>query len=77
MTENTEAMQLWLSVRTQWRAGGMGVIGLDYAEVRRWARDLDIILSPGMWSKIRCLEFCALKAAHAEDDGQRGQKPAS
>lgn len=58
-------MQLWLSVRSQWRAGGMGAVGLDYAEVRRWAQDLDIDLSAGLWSKIKALESSQLEAWHA------------
>jgi hypothetical protein len=70
--ENTDAMQLWLAVRTQWRAGGMGVVGLDYAEVRRWARDLDMALSPGLWSKSRRLEYFELErqAGHADRQGE-------
>jgi hypothetical protein len=45
---------------TQWRAGGMGVIGLDYGEVRAAAADMEIELSPCMWGKIRALEAATL-----------------
>lgn len=60
MPENNEALQLWGAVLTQWRGAGMGVIGLDYGEVRWWARELGILLSPGLWSKVRALEMVEL-----------------
>ena len=34
----------------------MGVIGLVYAEVRHWAAEMEIDLSPCMWKKIKALE---------------------
>lgn len=69
-------MELWLAVRTQWRAGGMGVIGLDYAEVRRWARDMGVVMTAAVWGKIKALERCELEAAHAENDRPGSKKPA-
>jgi len=60
MPENVEAFELWEETNTQWRAGGMGIIGLDYGEVRIWARELDIDLSQCMWRKIKTLEAKAL-----------------
>lgn len=54
--ENEEAFELWLSVRTQWRASGFGLVGLVYSEVRAAARRLDIDLSPCTDRKIRVLE---------------------
>ena len=59
--ENKEIMALWLMVRTQWEGGGMGVIGLKYSEVRRFASDMNIPLSYGNWSKIKVLENFELK----------------
>ncbi len=65
MPENEEAFGLWLSVRTQWRAGGMGVIGLDYAEVRFWADYMGIDLSGSVWNKIQALERWQLRKLNA------------
>jgi hypothetical protein len=56
MPENIEALELWNQVNTQWRAGAMGMIGLDYSEVRTRARELDIDLSECVWRKIKALE---------------------
>ena len=61
MPENMEILELWLDVCTQWRGAGMGVIGLDYGEVRARAKDLDIDLSGCAWRKIRKLERLELK----------------
>jgi hypothetical protein len=54
-------------VLTQWRAGGMGVIGLDYAEVRWWAREMGIDMSPALWGKIRALERHELERSHGAE----------
>jgi len=61
MPENLEVLDLWEDVRTQWRGAGLGVIGLDYREVRARAAELDIELSECMWRKIRKLERIELK----------------
>jgi hypothetical protein len=62
-------MTLWQAVQTQWRAAGFGLIGLDYAEVRRWAEELDIVMTPGLWSKIRQLEYYELGRQGRDADG--------
>jgi len=69
MPENEDALHLWLAVQTQWRAGGMGVVGLDYSEVRHWAREMGIILTPGLWAKIKRLEFFELGRQGGHADG--------
>jgi hypothetical protein len=56
MLENAEAWELWLVVHTQWRAGPVGVIGLDYPAIYQEAVLMEIDLSPGMRAKIRALE---------------------
>ncbi len=56
MPENVEVLELWIEVQTQWRAGGMGLIGLDYREVRERADELDIDMSTCVWRKIKMLE---------------------
>jgi len=61
LEENTEVLELWMDVSTQWRGTGMGIIGLDYREVRTRATELDIDLSECVWRKIRMLERIELK----------------
>jgi hypothetical protein len=71
MSQNIEAMALWLSVQTQWR-GGFSLIGLDYNTLYREAARLEIDLSPCMMNKIQCLERCVLQA-----QGKKDAKPDS
>jgi hypothetical protein len=61
MDENIEAWALWIEVQTQWRAGAMGVIGLDYHAVYREAERLAIDLSAGLMKKIKRLERSVLE----------------
>lgn len=56
MEENNEALELYVSVRTQWRGAGMGIIGLDYVALHQAARRLEIDLSPCVMAKISALE---------------------
>lgn len=58
---NAEAMELWLHVQTQWRAGGLGLVGLDYTAVRREARELGLYMSHGMMRKLQSLEHYCLR----------------
>lgn len=67
MPGNAEAWTLWDFVSTQWRAGGFGVIGLDYGAVRRMARDLGIAWSIGMIRKMRALERTCLERASEKE----------
>ena len=68
-------MHLWTAVHTQWRGAGMGVIGLDYQEVRRWADHLEIDLSPCMWSKIKTLEQWELKEMAKQRENTKNATP--
>jgi hypothetical protein len=61
---NLETWELWQEVKTQWRAGGAGIIGLDYKAVYQEADRLEIDLSPGTFSKIKALESFTLKMVH-------------
>jgi hypothetical protein len=63
LAENYDVFELYDCIKTQWRSGGFGRIGLDYSEVRFWANELDIDLSPCMWKKIRILESLAVKSS--------------
>jgi hypothetical protein len=57
MPENDEAWRLYQEVKTQWRAGGSGFIGLDYPEVRRGAREIGLSWTIGLKRKIQALEW--------------------
>ena len=67
LPENIEALELWQDVSTQWRGAGLGVIGLDYGEVRIRAKELDIELSECVWRKIRMLEKMELKKQNQKE----------
>ena len=54
-------LTLWLAVRTQWRAGGVGLVGLDYIAVQHEADRLGIDLLPPAMDKIRALEAHELR----------------
>ncbi|MCK5541712.1 MAG: DUF1799 domain-containing protein [Desulfobacterales bacterium] len=53
---NHDAWQIWLSVQTQTRTSGAGVVGIDYEEVRQAAKRHEIELSTRNWKKIQALE---------------------
>lgn len=61
---NQDAWLIWQDVKTQWRAGGMGLIGLDYSEVRHAAADLEIEYTRRNQQKIRAMEREILKNAN-------------
>lgn len=56
MAENAEAWELWLAVNTQWRAGGLGIVGLDYPAVWAMAARLEIEVGNCLMRKIQGLE---------------------
>ena len=60
LPENDEALELWRASGSQWRAGGMGVIGLDYPAVFLVADKLDIDVDHVMLHKIQAMEQAAL-----------------
>ena len=53
---NQDAWAVWQQVKTQWRATGFGVFGLDYNEVRRAFKDLDIPYNTRNRKKIQAME---------------------
>ena len=73
MAQNEDALELWAAVRTQWRAGSMGVIGLDYRVLYLEAERLEINLSNCMMKKIKVLEKSVLESM-AESSKKRGSK---
>ena len=68
--ENWPAYALFSFMRTQWRAGGMGIIGLDYGPLHRKMDRMD--LAPDAYddleSDIQAMEFAALGAMNDRDD---------
>lgn len=66
MEANAEAWELWLSVNTQWRAGGLGIVGLDYPAVWAMAERLEIEVGNCVMGKIRALERMVLQEASKE-----------
>lgn len=72
---NEAVLALWQAVYTQWRSAGLGLVGLDYAEVRRWAQEMEIDLSPCVWIKIQALERWEL--AHAAQAARPPDQPKS
>ncbi|MCU0589861.1 MAG: DUF1799 domain-containing protein [Desulfobacterales bacterium] len=61
MPGNIDAWELWQACRTQWRAAGMGVIGLDYGLVLKLSRLMRIEITPALLGKIQAIEAAALK----------------
>ena len=66
MAQNVDAWELWQEVQTQWRAGAMGVIGLDYHAVYAEAQRIGIDLSVCTMKKIKALERAVLKKISAD-----------
>jgi hypothetical protein len=53
-------MALWDHANTQWRAGGLGIIGIDFLAVEKIAGVLGIEFNCAMLRKIRTLELFEL-----------------
>lgn len=70
--ENEEAWELWQHVLTQWRAGGFGLVGLDYRAVEFVAGVIDIPVTKQVLKKIQALERFELSRANEKPD--RGSK---
>jgi hypothetical protein len=67
--ENWPAYELFRYMQTQWRAGAMGLIGLDYNTLH-WKMDR-MGLEPGEFDQleldVRAMEFAALTAMSGSD----------
>jgi hypothetical protein len=68
-TENYEAYFLFSFMQTQWRAGGMGLIGLDYNAL--WKKmdrmSLESAEYDDMEGDIRIMEFAAMAAMNGRE----------
>ena len=58
--ENVEAIDIFMSIQTQWRVGPVGPTGLDYTGVASALRMMRIRSSPELFSQIRLMETTAL-----------------
>lgn len=68
--ENYAAWELWIGVKTQWRMGMSGAVGLDYTALSFVAKTLDVEVLPSVLHKIRTLEAYMLKKMHEKgEDG--------
>ena len=72
---NEEALELWLASRTQWRAGGVGVVGIDYLAVQQEAERLEIDLNRCLMRKVQALEQLELKKQHGTERDNPGNGP--
>jgi hypothetical protein len=60
MEVNADAWNIYQEIKTQFRAGPMGLIGLDYREMRQAIRDHGLSRSRGLEQKIKALEHTRL-----------------
>ena len=61
LPENAEAVEVFLMVSTQWRSGGMGIIGLDYKVVFDLFDMMGVTERLETLQKIRIIEGYVLK----------------
>lgn len=60
-------MQLFLRLRTQWRVGMRGPIGLDYAGVRAALAMMRVRATPSLFEDLQTMEAAALSAMVKHD----------
>ncbi len=56
MENNFDAWAVWGEIQTQFRAGPMGILGLDYSEMRQAIRDFGLTRTRSLEKKIKALE---------------------
>jgi len=66
MSENQEAWQIWNEIKTQWRAGPAGVIGIDYRMINRACHETGIFFTRALKLKIMACESEVLKCLHKQ-----------
>lgn len=71
---NAELWSLWAHVQTQWRAGGMGLIGLDWPAVAQIARWFGVdVRIPRLFTGLQQIEEAYLKT---QQQGRSASSPA-
>lgn len=68
MEINRDAFDLWVEVKTQWRSGFGGLIGLDYVAVNQEAGRMGIDLDVCLMSKIKVLESMVKRIGMDSDE---------
>ncbi len=68
MEINRDAFDLWVEVKTQWRSGFGGLIGLDYVAVHQEAVRMGIDLDVCLMSKIKVLESMVKRIGMDSDE---------
>lgn len=72
LPENEDAFFLFKEIKTQWRAAGFGLIGLDYNVLYQEGERLGVDLSPCVMKKIKACEAAVLaKQREGESDGSK------
>jgi len=71
LPENIPVWNLWLLVQTQWRVGGIALIGLDYAAVFRVAELYGLQMTPQVFEGLQCLEYDTLEEQRDKMESQR------
>lgn len=71
LPENIPVWNLWLLVQTQWRVGGIVLIGLDYAAVFRVAELHGLQMTPQVFEGLQCLEYDTLEEQRDKMESQR------
>lgn len=66
--ENVEPLNLFLRLKTQWRMGPLGPVGLDYAGVRAGLAMMGKRMSAVLFEDIQAMETAALKAMSGASD---------
>ena len=61
MPENYTAWLIWNEIRTQWRSGPSGIIGLDYRTIKTACSETGIIFTRALKLKIMACEGYLLK----------------
>lgn len=60
-------MAVWQEVKTQWRAGPAGIIGLDYHEVRQAVKELGLDWTRRLKRKVQTIERVIINHANSTD----------
>ena len=64
--ENEAPLMLFMRMRTQWRMGPAGPVGLDYAGVRAALALMRERCAPERFDDLQAMEAAALEAMHRE-----------
>lgn len=69
--ENTEAIEVWADVQTQWRVGPFGLVGIDYQAARIAAEELEVEWCLCLKRKIQAIERFEIKRARPKTNSNQ------